>query len=108
MDDLYAYYMVIVIAVVTAMLRFLPFILFNEKRQTPRIIEKLGMILPFSIMGMLVVYCLKDITFISLSGFLPHIISCIIVAIIHIWKRNTLFSIICGTACYMFLVQAIF
>lgn len=108
MNDLHTWSIVAVIALVTASLRFLPFAIFNGSRKTPKIIEKLGRMLPFAIMGMLVVYCLKDISFTSVSGFLPMLIACIVVGGLYIWKRNTLISIICGTVCYMFLVQIVF
>ena len=83
-------------------------ILFNGKRKTPRIIEKLGKVLPCAIMGMLVVYCLKDMSFLSVEGYLPQIIACLIVVLLHVWKRNTLISIISGTVTYMILVQLVF
>lgn len=95
------------IALVTALLRFLPFTVFGG-RKVPKLIERLGAMLPYSAMGMLVVYCLKDIKFDSTAGFLPALISCVTVAILYIWKRNTLISVIAGTACYMLLVQAVF
>lgn len=99
---------VAVIALVTAALRFLPFIIFKNEKKTPAIITKLGKILPFAVMGMLVVYCLKDVSFTSLSGFVPALISCLLVAVLYIWKRNTLISIVSGTVCYMLLVQLVF
>lgn len=97
-----------VIALVTAAIRFLPFLVFNGKRKTPKIIEKLGRSLPYAIMGMLVVYCLKDTSFASASGFVPALIACLVVGILYVWKRNTLVSIICGTVCYMLMVQVVF
>ena len=99
---------VAIIALITASLRFLPFIVFKNDKKTPAIITKLGRILPFAVMGMLVVYCLKDVSFTSPSGFVPALISCIVVAVLHIWKRNTLISIVSGTVCYMLLVQLVF
>ena len=108
MTDLHTWHIVAVICLVTALLRFLPFIIFNGKRKTPEIIKKLSKILPFSIMGMLVVYCLKDLNFISTSNYLPQFIACIIVGVLYAWKRNTLISIVCGTVCYMLLVQFVF
>lgn len=105
MPDLHIWLTVFVIALVTALLRFLPFLIFGENRKTPKILEKLGRTLPFAIMGMLVVYCLKGINFENISGFLPHTIGSIVVAVLYVWKRNTLVSIICGTVCYMILVQ---
>jgi branched-subunit amino acid transport protein AzlD len=108
MKDAYVWIAVAVIALVTALLRFLPFAVFSGKRRVPAVIERLGKVLPCAIMGMLVVYCLKDTTFTSLGGFLPALISCLAVAGLHIWKRNTLISIVAGTVCYMVLVQGVF
>lgn len=108
MADMYIWLSVAVIALVTAALRFLPFLIWGGDRKTPRIIEKLGRMLPCAIMGMLVVYCLKGVTFTELAGFLPALISCIVVAVLYIWKRNTLISIVPGTVCYMILVQLVF
>lgn len=108
MNDGYLWASVAVIALVTAGLRFLPFVIFNGKRQTPKIIEKLGRLLPYAIMGMLVVYCLKDTSFTQISGFLPALIACGVVGVLYVWKRNTLLSIIVGTVCYMVLVQMVF
>lgn len=108
MTDLHTWYVVAVIALVTAALRFLPFVIFNGDRSTPKIIEKLGKVLPYAIMGMLVIYCLKDVSFTSTAGYLPPLISCFVVSVLYVWKRNTLISIISGTVCYMILVQMVF
>ena len=93
---------------VTMATRFIPFLIFGDKRKTPAIIEYLGTVLPCAIMGMLVVYCLKDISFLASPFGIPEIISCIVVAALHIWKRNSLLSIGGGTVCYMLLVQLVF
>lgn len=93
---------------VTMATRFIPFLIFGEKRKTPAIIEYLGTVLPCAIMGMLVVYCLKDISFLASPFGIPEIISCIVVAALHVWKRNSLLSIGGGTVCYMLLVQLVF
>lgn len=108
MTDLQVWISIAVIALVTAGLRFLPFLIFTGERKTPRFIEKLSRTLPFAIMAMLVVYCLKGIHFTDIAGFLPELISCGVVGLLHIWKRNTLLSILCGTVCYMLLVQLVF
>ena len=93
---------------VTAATRFIPFLIFGEKRKTPPIIEYLGKVLPCAIMGMLVVYCLKDVSFLSAPFGLPELIACVVVAALHVWKRNSLLSIGGGTVCYMLLVQLVF
>ena len=83
-------------------------VIFRGNRQTPRYIEYLGKVLPYAIMGMLVVYCLKGITFTAPENWLPQLIASALVVLIHLWKRNTLLSIISGTVCYMVLVQLVF
>lgn len=108
MNKLYAISMIAVIALVTAALRFLPFLIFRGSRQTPKYVQYLGNVLPFAIMGMLVVYCLKGVTFGSLENWLPQLIASGAVVLLHLWKRNTLLSIISGTALYMVLVQVVF
>lgn len=100
--------LIVVAVLVTAATRFLPFLIFGEKRKTPAVIEYLGTVLPCAIMGMLVVYCLKDVSFLRSPFGLPELISCAVVAALHVWKRNSLFSIGGGTVCYMLLVQWVF
>ncbi len=108
MNNTHAILIITVTALVTAALRFLPFLIFGENRKTPPVVAYLGQVLPFSIMGMLVVYCLKDVTFLSVPFGIPEMIGCAVVAGLHVWKRNTLLSIGAGTVCYMLLVQLIF
>ena len=108
MTELHAVLTIAVVAMVTAALRFLPFLIFGENRTTPPLITYLGKVLPFAIMGMLVIYCLKDVSFLSGSFGIPEIIGCAVVTLLHIWKRNTLLSIGAGTVCYMLLVQLVF
>lgn len=93
---------------VTLMLRFLPFLVFSGKRETPPYIVYLGKVLPYAIMGMLVIYCLRGISFTAAANYLPELIACAVVVLAHVWKRNTLLSIISGTVCYMLLVQFVF
>ena len=107
-NALYALMMILVIALVTMALRFIPFFVFSGERPVPKYINYLGRVLPYSIMAMLVVYCLKSVSFVKAPFGLPELISVALVAILHVWKRNTLFSIICGTLCYMVLIQFIF
>ena len=108
MNELYAAAMIAVIALVTIALRFLPFLIFGENRKTPPLIAYLGQVLPYAIMAMLVVYCLKAVDFTAAPFGIPEIIGCAVVALLHIRKRNTLLSIGAGTVAYMFLVQFIF
>ena len=108
MSDMYIWLAVAVIALVTALTRFLPFLIWDGNRNMPPILDKLGKVLPYAIMGMLVVYCLKEVTLSSLSGFLPELIAGAVVVVSYVWKRNTLLSIIGGTICYMVFVQFVF
>ncbi len=98
--------LIAVVAVVTAFLRFLPFALFRNK--TPKAIIYLGNVLPYSIMAMLVVYCLKGVTFVSSPYGIPEALCVTIVVVVHKLKHNTLLSIISGTVCYMLLIQLVF
>ena len=100
--------LVAVVALVTVALRFLPFLIFGEDRKTPPVIAYLGKVLPYAIMGMLVVYCLKDVRLTAAPFGIPELIGCAIVAGLHVWKRNTLLSIGAGTLVYMLLVQLVF
>ena len=108
MPNLHSALLIAVIALVTAGLRFLPFLIFGENRKTPPLVAYLGQVLPFAIMGMLVVYCLKDVSFTAAPFGIPEIVGCAVVTLLHIWKRNTLLSIGAGTLCYMLLVQFVF
>ena len=105
--NLHSIFIVAVVAIVTIALRFLPFFIFGGKRKTPEIILYLGKVLPYAIMGMLVVYCLRSITTIAMGAGAAQLMACAVVVLLHLWKRNTLLSIIGGTAVYMFLVQAV-
>ena len=100
--------LIAVAAVGTALLRFLPFWVFGENRTTPQWLLRMGRLLPYAIMGMLVVYCLKDVSLTTAPFGLPEFLGCAIVAGLHIWKRNTLLSIGGGTLCYMLLIQLVF
>jgi len=104
----YTLCMVAVTALITAALRFLPFLVFGGKKQTPAYISYLGKVLPYAIMGMLVVFCLKNVSFVAAPHGIPELISGIVVVLLHLWKRNTLISIVTGTVCYMLLIQLVF
>ena len=93
-------------AVVSALIRFLPFILFSKN--TPKPVLYLGKVLPYAIIAMLVVYCLKDVSIFKGSRGIPELISIALVAALHKWKKNTLLSILAGTICYMLLIQFVF
>ena len=106
--DSRALVMVLIMAGITFFIRALPFLLFPGNKKTPSYILYLGKVLPYAIIGMLVVYCFKAVSPIQAPFGLPELIAGVSVVIIHVWKRNTLISIGGGTLLYMFLVQAIF
>ena len=97
---------VVIMAGVTVLLRYLPFLIFN-RRSTPRVVARLGRVLPCAIMGMLVVYCLRSVSFGSLTGWMPALAASASTVGLHLWRRNTLISIIGGTAVYMILIRLI-
>lgn len=106
MHDLHSLWIVLVVAFVTAAIRFAPFVVFRKK--TPEAILYLGKVLPYAIMGMLVVYCLKGVSLLKSPFGLPELIAIIAVVVLHKWRHNTLLSILVGTLFYMGLVQFIF
>ena len=108
MFDSHSAWLVVVAVLVTMLTRFLPFLIFGSRRKTPELIVYLGKVLPYAIMGMLVVYCLKDVKFLAWPHGIPEILSCVLVAALHIWKRSSLLSIGGGTVFYMLLIQFVF
>ena len=108
MIDIHALVLVVVIAVVTFLLRFIPFLVFPAGKETPAVITYLSNALPCAIMGMLVVYCLKNVTIFEGNHGIPEAICVILVIILHKWKHNPLLSISIGTIVYMILVQMVF
>ena len=97
-----------VVALGTMLTRFLPFLLFPAGKPTPRYVQYLGKALPGAVFGLLVVYCLKNVGLLSGSHGLPELIAILVVAGLHLWKRQMLLSIAGGTVCYMLLVQLVF
>lgn len=92
----------------TMITRFLPFMLFPESKQPPRLVEYLGKTLPYAMTGLLVVYSLKDVGLTSRSWGAPEALAIIAVVLLHVWRKNMLLSIAGGTAIYMLLVQCVF
>ncbi len=92
----------------TAVTRFLPFLIFPAGKPTPKYIKYLGRVLPPAVFGLLVIYCLKNVSVFTGSHGVPELISIILVIFLHVWKRQMLLSIAGGTVCYMLLVQLVF
>jgi branched-subunit amino acid transport protein AzlD len=99
---------IMLIALGTLITRALPFLLFPENKKTPEYIQYLGKVLPYAVIGLLVIYCLKSVTVLSAPYGLPEAIAILCVVLLHLWKKNTLLSIGAGTLIYMVLVQKVF
>ena len=97
-----------VIALCTILTRALPFWIFPVGRPMPKWVAYLGDVLPYAIIGMLIVYCLKDITLLSASHGLPEALGVGAVAGLYVWRKNALLAIAGGTALYMALLQWVF
>ena len=99
---------VLVAAVCTFATRLFPFALFGGKKEVPKFVRYLGDILPTAIIGVLIVYCLKDFTGGDIYVILPQIIAVALTAGVHLWRKNTLLSIAVGTIGYMLLINFVF
>lgn len=99
---------ILAIAVGTQLTRWLPFWLFPEKKEPPAVVLYLGHVLPPAMMGLLVVYCFKNVSWLSGSHGAPELLASAAVVVLHLWKKNVLLSIAGGTVLYMVLVQAVF
>ena len=97
-----------VMAAVTFLTRFIPFLLFDRPGKVPHIVLYLGRVLPPAIIMMLVIYCLRSISFSSGSHGIPELVCVAVAAALHWWKGNNLLSIFSATILYMILVQAVF
>lgn len=100
--------MILVIAIGTFLTRSLPFLVFPEGRKVPNYINYLGEVLPYAMIGLLVVYCLKNVSFTTVPFGAPECIAIVSIIILHTWKHNTLLSIAGGTILYMILAQQVF
>ncbi|RGF85574.1 branched-chain amino acid transporter AzlD [Ruminococcus sp. OF03-6AA] len=98
---------VAVVVLGTMTTRFLPFLIFPEGKEPPAVITYLGTVLPYAVIGLLVVYCLKDVPGSGHYG-IPELIAILFIVALHKWKKSTLLSIGGGTVLYMVLVQTIF
>lgn len=99
---------VAMVVLATMLTRFLPFLVFPAGKATPKYIQYLGKVLPSAVFGLLVIYCLKNVSIFEGSRGIPELIAIVFVVILHLWKRQMLISIAGGTICYMLLVQLVF
>lgn len=92
----------------TMLTRFLPFLIFPAGKATPKYIQYLGRVLPPAVFGLLVIYCLKNVSIFTGSRGIPEMLGILLVVVLHLWKRQMLLSIAGGTVFYMLLVQFVF
>lgn len=108
MSDKHAMIILLVMGFVTLMTRILPVLIFGRGEKVPDYILYLGKVVPFTAMGLLIVYCLKDVPVRESPHALPELIALAVVSGTYLWKRNSILSVVIGTAVYMLLVQAVF
>lgn len=103
-----SFLIILLVALTTFATRVAPFLIFPKGKEIPRTIQYLGKVLTPAIIGMLVVYCLRNTTILSAPHGIPELIAVVVVAVLHVWKRNNLLSIGVGTVLYMVLIQTVF
>ena len=100
--------MILAVALGTMITRFTPFLLFPDSKEPPKTLLYLGSVLPPAMMGLLVVYCLRNVSLIRSPHGIPELIAIAVIVVLHKWKENVLLSIGTGTVVYMLLVQLVF
>ena len=105
MGDKYIIMVIAVMSIVTILLRFLPFMIFDHGEQLPKWISYLGKVLPPAIMSMLLVYCLRNVDIVQGNHGLPELMCVGVAMLLHNWKRNTLLSIGVSTLLYMIVIH---
>ena len=108
LDTIQSLVIILMVALATQITRWAPFLLFSGERKLPRVVEDLGKLLPPAMMGLLVVYCLKNVTWTAAPHGIPELLAILAVVLLHRWRGNVLLSIAGGTALYMALVQLVF
>ena len=106
----YGHAMIVILVMGLAVLatRIVPVLIFGRGEKVPEFILYLGRVVPYTAMGLLIVYCLRDGPVFEAPHGLPELLALAVVSVTYIWKRNTIFSVVIGTALYMFLVQSVF
>ena len=107
-DYRHAIIVIIVMGLAVLATRIVPVFIFGRGEKVPEFILYLGRVVPYTAMGLLIVYCLRDTPVLEAPHGLPELISPAVVTLTYLWKRNTILSVVIGTALYMFLVQSVF
>lgn len=108
LNPLLSFLIILTVAVTTFATRVIPFLIFPKGKEIPRVVQYLGKVLTPAVIGMLVVYCLKEVSLIAAPRGIPELLAVAATVGLHVWKRNNLLSIGTGTILYMVLVQAVF
>ena len=103
-----SFLIILLVALTTFATRVAPFLIFPKGKEIPKTIQYLGKVLTPAIIGMLVVYCLRNTAILSAPHGIPELIAVVVVAVLHVWKRNNLLSIGAGTVLYLVLIQTVF
>lgn len=103
-----SFFIILLVAVATFSTRVVPFLIFPKGKEIPKVVQYLGRVLTPAIIGMLVIYCLRETSVSAAPYGAPEAIAVAVTALLHVWKRNNLLSIGTGTVLYMFLIQTIF
>ena len=107
-DPKHALLIMLVMGLCTMATRLLPVLIFGRGKKVPPYIMYLGKVVPYTAMGLLIVYCLKDVSVLAAPHALPELIALAVVTATYLWKRNSIFSVVVGTVVYMLLVQMVF
>ena len=107
-DYRHAVAIILIMGLVTLATRIVPALIFGRGEKIPAYIVYLGKVVPYTAMGLLIVYCLKDVSVVEPPHAVPELIALAIVSGTYLWKRNTIFSVVAGTVAYMLLVQVVF
>ena len=107
-ENVHAMIVIVVMGLAVLATRIVPVLIFGRGEKVPEFIMYLGRVVPYTAMGLLIVYCLRDVPVLEAPHALPEIISLAVVTLTYLWKRNSILSVVIGTVLYMFLVQSVF
>lgn len=107
-ESMHAMVIILVMGLVTLATRIVPVLIFGRGKKVPDYILYLGKVVPYTAMGLLIVYCLKDVSVVEAPHGIPELIALALVSGTYLWKRNTILSVVVGTAAYMAMVQLVF
>lgn len=108
--------MVAAATLATMLTRFIPFMLFRPGKPTPKYIMYLGKALPASVFALLVIYCIKNISFVASSpaihtiasipaDTMAQLLGVAFTLLIHFWRKSMMWSIAAGTLFYMAIIR---